>query len=71
MPTTLYDIMEDVYDRKTRPKREQKDVAVEYYTHIYPVLLSAYTLSWTHNQAFEGHGMCLDSLLYIFPNGQL
>ncbi|KAF9504784.1 hypothetical protein BS47DRAFT_1401028 [Hydnum rufescens UP504] len=56
MPTTLYDIMEDVYDRENRLKREQKDVDVEYYTHIYPVLLSAYTLSWTHNQAFEGHG---------------
>jgi len=47
-PTNLYDIMEDIY-----PKGNQE---VEFYTHIWPVLLAACSLSWVNNKALEGHG---------------
>lgn len=56
MPTTLYDIMEDIYDQKNKPNRTEDEVDVEFYTRIYPVLLATYTLSWTNNKALEGHG---------------
>jgi hypothetical protein len=63
--------MEDIYDKAKKPNRREDEVDVEFYTHIYPVLLATYTMSWTNNKALEGHGTCPLSFPYIFSMGQL
>lgn len=60
-PTSLYDLMEEVYEK---PKREaaQKnnkpyDVGeVDWYKHIWPLLQRPPLLSWVNGQANGGHG---------------
>ena len=52
MPTTLYDIMEDVYHHATGSSTP----AVDFWKHIWPPLQSASLMSWTNDRALQGHG---------------
>ncbi|KAI0684994.1 hypothetical protein BC835DRAFT_1421711 [Cytidiella melzeri] len=57
-PTTLYELIEDVYER---PKRTEHGNAydvgeVNYYKHIDPIFRRMYMNSWTNFRANEGHG---------------
>ncbi|CAE6452408.1 unnamed protein product [Rhizoctonia solani] len=54
-PTTLYELIEEVYEQ---PKRgEGYDVGdVVYYEHIYPLFDRGYLMSWTNRSANQGHG---------------
>ncbi|KAG8908747.1 hypothetical protein FRB99_002985 [Tulasnella sp. 403] len=58
MPTTLYDVIEDIYERQARKKQGKTyDVGtVNYYEHIDPLFRRVYMNSWTNFRANEGHG---------------
>ncbi|PCH38726.1 hypothetical protein WOLCODRAFT_161779 [Wolfiporia cocos MD-104 SS10] len=49
-PTTLYDIIEDIYSGNKEPGE------VQFYEHIWPMLSGTYELSWVNEKAFQGHG---------------
>lgn len=57
-PTSLYDLMEDIYEREKRNKAGDKyDVGeVDWYRHIWPLLQRPALLSWVNSQANRGHG---------------
>jgi hypothetical protein len=57
-PTSLYDLMEEVYERAERVKQGDKyDVGkVDWYRHIWPLLQRPPLLSWVNTQANGGHG---------------
>jgi len=57
-PTTLYDLMEEVYERENRVKLGAKyEVGkVGWYKHIWPLLQRPPLLSWCNGQANGGHG---------------
>ncbi|EED80245.1 predicted protein [Postia placenta Mad-698-R] len=54
-PTTLYDIIEDIYAREKK-WTAPNEVPVQFYEHIWPTLGGTYGLSWVNQQAFQGHG---------------
>jgi hypothetical protein len=57
-PTSLYDLMEEVYEREKR-KKDNYDVGeVDWYRHIWPLLQRPPLLSWVNIQANGGHGKC-------------
>ena len=62
-PTTLYDLMEDVYERKKREQSGYDVGPVDWYKHIWPILRRAPLLSWVNIQVNGGHGKCF---IYIF-----
>ncbi|SRR6266576_1931953 len=56
-PTTLYDIAENIYREAghahvPEPNKDNYD----FWKHLWPVLLSPSSMSWTNNTAFQGHG---------------
>ncbi|KIK63447.1 hypothetical protein GYMLUDRAFT_197055 [Collybiopsis luxurians FD-317 M1] len=51
LPTSLYDIIEDIYHPKPDP-----NPATNFYKDIWPVILATYKLSWVDINAFQGHG---------------
>lgn len=56
--TTLFDLIEDVYERQNR--KEGYEVGeVEFYRHIGPMFRNMYGLSWTNPEANTKHGMFL------------
>ena len=57
-PTTLYDLMEEVYEREKRENEGDKyDVGeVGWYEHIWPLIQRPALLSWCNGQANGGHG---------------
>ncbi|KAG8993009.1 hypothetical protein FRB90_000814, partial [Tulasnella sp. 427] len=58
-PTTLYELIEDIYERQKRSKADAgEDVAkvLYYYEHIDPLFKRMYMNSWTNFRANEGHG---------------
>lgn len=57
-PTSLYDLMEEVYERESRVKMaDEYDVGeVDWYRHIWPLLQRPPLLSWVNTQADGGHG---------------
>jgi hypothetical protein len=53
----LYDTIENIYREEGHPLIPKPDVNnLDFWKHIWPVLLSAASLSWTNNKAFQGHG---------------
>ena len=59
-PTTLYDLMEEIYERVIRKNEGQGyDVKKpDWYEHIWPLLKRSCLLSWV-NIKFDGsYGMC-------------
>ncbi|EDR13863.1 uncharacterized protein LACBIDRAFT_304964 [Laccaria bicolor S238N-H82] len=57
-PTTLYDTIENIYREEEHPLVPRPTVhSLDFWKHIWPILLSASSLSWTNNQAFQGHGV--------------
>ena len=52
--TSLYDIVEDVYN-KASPSFVP-DPTVQFYRDIWPVLSGTYNMSWVNKDAFQGHG---------------
>uniref|UniRef100_A0A8H8CET3 Iminophenyl-pyruvate dimer synthase domain-containing protein n=1 Tax=Psilocybe cubensis TaxID=181762 RepID=A0A8H8CET3_PSICU len=57
-PTSLYDLMEEVYERKKRAAQgDSYSVGdVSWYKHIWPLLQRPPLLSWVNGQANGGHG---------------
>ncbi|KAG8870437.1 hypothetical protein FRB97_009767 [Tulasnella sp. 331] len=56
-PTTLLELMEDVYERPKRALGTEYNVGkVYYYRHIEPLFERMYLMSWTNFRANEGHG---------------
>jgi hypothetical protein len=57
-PTSLYDLMEEVYERERRAGAgDQYDVgAVDSYDHVWPLLQRPPLLSWVNVMADGGHG---------------
>ncbi|KIL59196.1 hypothetical protein M378DRAFT_1016847 [Amanita muscaria Koide BX008] len=55
-PTTLYNIMEDLYWRGGQSDWPDKPVVFDFLKDIWPVLNSAASISWTNNSALQGHG---------------
>jgi hypothetical protein len=79
-PTSLYDLMEEVYERDRRAKEGNKyDVGeVGWYEHIWPLLQRPPLLSWVNIMADGGHGKLVgrcvsyESLMHslnLGPNG--
>ncbi|PVF96132.1 hypothetical protein CPB86DRAFT_522864 [Serendipita vermifera] len=50
-PTSLYNLMEDKYS-----KVYESHELTDFMKDIWPVFSSTYTLSWTNNLAYQGHG---------------
>lgn len=68
-PTTLFDLMEDVYERKGRANAgESYEIGeVEWYRDIWSLLQRPALLSWVNGQANGGHGRsfrCKTSLTF-------
>jgi hypothetical protein len=57
-PTTLYDVMEDIYSRQRRETEGKKYNVGEivFYRDIWPLLQRPSLLSWVNAQANGGHG---------------
>ena len=54
-PTSLYDVIENIYDKASSSFVPPSDV--QFYRDIWPVLEATYNLSWVNLTAFQGHGM--------------
>ena len=54
-PTSLYDLMEDIYETEARKDPNYK-LNVEWYRDIWPLLQRPSLLSWVNGQANNGHG---------------
>ena len=54
-PTSLYDVIENIYDKASSSFLPPSDV--QFYRDIWPVLEATYNLSWVNLTAFQGHGM--------------
>lgn len=69
-PTTLYELIEDIYERQKRSKEGGRyDVGeVNYYKHIDPIFRRMYMNSWTNFRANEGHGPRRASLFLDNPD---
>lgn len=50
--------MEDIYEAKARKDNPNylRDLKVEWYQHIWPLLERPPRLSWVNGQANQGHG---------------
>lgn len=57
--TTLWDTIEDIYDKNSQSF--VADPAVQFERDIWPVLFSTYQISWLNNDAFQGHGTLLST----------
>jgi hypothetical protein len=58
-PTSLYDLMEDIYEEKARRKPNYlQNLKPEWYRDIWPLLQRPPLLSWVNGQANNGHGEC-------------
>ena len=55
-PTTLYDLIEEVYEREKRKEPGYDVGPVDWYKHISPLLRRPPLLSWVNIQADGGHG---------------
>ncbi|KAG8990267.1 hypothetical protein FRB90_001836, partial [Tulasnella sp. 427] len=55
-PTTLYELIEDIYERQKRGKPGYDVGEVNYHKHIEPLFRRMYMNSWTNFRANEGHG---------------
>ncbi|CAE7098056.1 unnamed protein product [Rhizoctonia solani] len=55
-PTTLYDLIEEMYERPKRKQAGYKLGEVNYYRDIQPLFKRIYMLSWTSRDASDGHG---------------
>jgi hypothetical protein len=56
-PTSLYDLMEDIYEEKARREPNYlRNLKVEWYRDIWPLLQRPPLLSWVNGQANNGHG---------------
>jgi len=57
-PTSLYDVIEDVYESKKRENlKESYEVGdVDWNRHIWPLIQRPPLLSWVNGQANGGHG---------------
>lgn len=53
-PVTLFDLIEDIYDREGHPLPRGPEP--EYYTDILPLLQRASLLTWVNSHASGGHG---------------
>ena len=53
-PTTLWDIVEDVYNKNSQSF--VADPTAQFYRDIWPVLAGTYRISWTNKDALQGHG---------------
>ncbi|CAE7234192.1 unnamed protein product [Rhizoctonia solani] len=54
--TTLYELIEDIYERPRRKEAGYDVGIVDYYRDIHPLFKRIYLLSWTNKTALEGHG---------------
>ncbi|KAM5533429.1 hypothetical protein V8D89_012867 [Ganoderma adspersum] len=52
-PTSLYDIMEDIYKKHAHYEEHS---GTDFFKDIWPVLSGTYKLSWVNEKAFQGHG---------------
>ncbi|KDQ52189.1 hypothetical protein JAAARDRAFT_703348 [Jaapia argillacea MUCL 33604] len=52
-PTSLYDIIEDIYQTASGWKDH---TGTQFYEDIWPVLYGTYGLSWVNEKAYQGHG---------------
>lgn len=61
-PTSLYDLMEEVYEQPKRAKEgdNYKVDDIGWYEDIWPLLQRPPLLSWVNEQANRGHGKCID-----------
>jgi len=56
-PTTLFHIMENIYREANNARVPAPTEAnLDFWKHIWPVLHSASSMSWTNNTALQGHG---------------
>ncbi|KIJ40737.1 hypothetical protein M422DRAFT_32162 [Sphaerobolus stellatus SS14] len=55
-PTTLFDVMEDIYEQVKRTKSGYDIGEVEWYRDVWPLLQRPALLSWVNGQADGGHG---------------
>ncbi|KIJ65358.1 hypothetical protein HYDPIDRAFT_27377 [Hydnomerulius pinastri MD-312] len=53
-PTTLYDLIENIYNEHTSWRDHE---GADFYQDIWPVVKSPYVLSWTNSEAYQGHGV--------------
>ncbi|KAG0698475.1 hypothetical protein DFH29DRAFT_941178 [Suillus ampliporus] len=53
-PTTMYDIIENIYNDRIGWKDHDE---TQFYQDIWPVMYGAYTLSWVNREAYDGHGV--------------
>ncbi|KAG2132996.1 hypothetical protein DEU56DRAFT_951148 [Suillus clintonianus] len=54
-PTTMYDLIADIYHKKTGWEDHEH---TQFYQDIWPVMHGAYALSWVNREAYDGHGVC-------------
>jgi hypothetical protein len=64
--TTLYELIEDIYERQRRGQPGYDVGDVEFYRHIYPLFQRMYQMSWTNKKALQGHGMFTYASRVIF-----
>ena len=62
-PTSLYDLMEEVYEREKRKKPGYDVGPVDWHKDIWPLLQRPPLLSWVNIQADGGHGK---RFIYLF-----
>ncbi|KAH7909833.1 hypothetical protein BJ138DRAFT_1114625 [Hygrophoropsis aurantiaca] len=53
-PTTLYDLLENIYHENAQWEEHKR---VKFYEDIWPVLESTYELSWVNEAGYTGHGV--------------
>ncbi|KAJ8591361.1 hypothetical protein M405DRAFT_860602 [Rhizopogon salebrosus TDB-379] len=53
-PTTLYDLIANIYHEKTGWKDHEE---TQFYQDIWPIMHGSYALSWTNRDAYDGHGV--------------
>lgn len=56
-PTSLYDIIEDIYKEHANYEEHHE---TDFFKDIWPVLSGTYKLSWVNEKAFQGHGTSLN-----------
>ena len=67
-PTTLYDLIEEVYEREKRKEPGYDVGPVDWYKHIWPLLRRPPLLSWVNIQADGGHGKRFICFLFLFSS---
>ncbi|KAG0698477.1 hypothetical protein DFH29DRAFT_941196 [Suillus ampliporus] len=53
-PTTMYDLIENIYHEKTGWEDHKQ---TQFYQDIWPIMHGAYALSWVNRDAYDGHGV--------------